>query len=578
MLGRTIGSYTILDRIGAGGMGEVYLAQHRRIDRRVAIKFLLPGLSKDAELVNRFFNEARATSVIKHPGIVEVFDCDVLDDRAYIVMEYLEGENLALVIERTGGFRAEPLAVGAVIGRLASALAAAHAKGIVHRDLKPENIFLAIDRSGDAPLGVKILDFGIAKLADSHFGSSKTRTGSLLGTPSYMAPEQCRGLPNVDHRVDVYSLGCILFEMLTGRRVFELENPGDLLVAHISLPPPQLSAVIPEVPPQIDALVSGMLAKNPDERPQRMEAVVSVFEALLGAPASEFTRKIPVQSGLMPLPPSPRTRPMPAVSPSMIESGPIPVGSGPIPVGSGPIPVASGPAAAGSSPVAVTATPGSVSPTTPLPRRPGMPTPVTANARRPTPAAGGTQLLPVELGSGRIAAPSPNDSTFRQSASEVIAQSTLPRSKRTLFVVGGVAVAAVLGGVVLLSRPDHKTGAAGEAAPSADPIRVPATAPPPPPPPPAEIVHPPVAPPTPPPAAPTHVAAKPPVEPDARHAHGAAHELDKTHDVDKHDADKKDHHASTKRPVKPETADVAKPAKPTEAKPAKPGGYFGVGD
>jgi len=124
MIGRTIGNYTILDKLGSGGMGEVYLAQHARIDRRAAIKFLLPGLSKDAEVVERFFNEARATSVIRHAGIVEIYDCDVIDDRAYIVMEYLEGESLAELVARAGSFAGEPMTVAAVAGRIASALGA----------------------------------------------------------------------------------------------------------------------------------------------------------------------------------------------------------------------------------------------------------------------------------------------------------------------------------------------------------------------------------------------------------------------------------------------------------------------
>src|SRR3954447_18603179 len=149
MIGRIIGSYSIVDKLGSGGMGEVYLAEHRRIARRAAIKFLLPSLSRDSDVVARFFNEARATSVIRHPGIVEIFDCDVVEDRAYIVMEYLEGESLAGALNRVGSFAGETASVASVAGQIASALSAAHAKGIVHRDLKPENVFLALDEGGD---------------------------------------------------------------------------------------------------------------------------------------------------------------------------------------------------------------------------------------------------------------------------------------------------------------------------------------------------------------------------------------------------------------------------------------------
>src|SRR5450631_1078371 len=230
MIGRTIGSYTIIEKIGSGGMGEVYFAEHKRIARRAAIKFLLPALSRDGDMVARFFTEARATSLIKHRGIVEIYDCDVVDERAYIVMEYLEGESLASAISRTGGFADEVSSMASVAGQIADALAAAHSNGIVHRDLKPENVFLAIENSGQTPFIAKILDFGIAKLVSKDDGAAApsrppTQPGSLLGTHGYMSPEQCRGLSTVDHRADIYALGCIMFEMATGRQVFLREAP-----------------------------------------------------------------------------------------------------------------------------------------------------------------------------------------------------------------------------------------------------------------------------------------------------------------------------------------------------------------
>src|SRR5262249_53040048 len=188
------GAYTIPRRLGAGGMGEVYLARHRHIGRDAAIKVLLPELSQNEDVVARFFTEARATAAIRHPGIVEILDCDVhKSGRAYIVMEFLEGENLAERLERAGSFARDLPGAGSILAQVASALAAAHAKGIVHRDLKPDNIFLTgTVAAGGAP-SVKILDFGIAKLVvDDGEGRNKTRTGSLLGTPTYMSPEQCR--------------------------------------------------------------------------------------------------------------------------------------------------------------------------------------------------------------------------------------------------------------------------------------------------------------------------------------------------------------------------------------------------
>ncbi|HVT07775.1 MAG TPA: serine/threonine-protein kinase [Polyangia bacterium] len=271
MIGRTLGSYTIVERIGAGGMGEVYLAKHRRIERKVAVKLLLPALSSDPDIVNRFFNEARATSLITHPGIVQIYDCDVFENRAYIVMEYLEGANLNTVLARSGPFDI-PMAVW-ITGQIAGALAAAHAKSIVHRDLKPENVFLAEDPLRPGSRVVKILDFGIAKLTDRASPASHTRTGSILGTPIYMAPEQCRGLTSIDHRADVYALGGILFELLTGRPPFVKEAPGDLLVAHVSEPPPVPSSLMPAIPPELDRLILRMLAKAPNDRPQSMDLV-----------------------------------------------------------------------------------------------------------------------------------------------------------------------------------------------------------------------------------------------------------------------------------------------------------------
>jgi eukaryotic-like serine/threonine-protein kinase len=279
MVGRTLGGYTVVERIGAGGMGEVYLATHRRIDRHAAIKLLLPALSKDADIVARFFNEARATSRIKHPGIVEIYDCDVLEDRAYIVMEYLEGENLASALERQGTLHV--VAAISIVAQIASALSAAHAQGIVHRDLKPENVFLALDSSRPGPPVVKILDFGIAKLMGEKAGAlSHTRTGSLLGTPVYMSPEQCRGISAIDHRADIYALGCILFELLTGRPPFVKEAPGDLLVAHIAEPPPVPSSLNPGIPRSVDQLILSMLAKDPAARPQSMDSIVATLAAL----------------------------------------------------------------------------------------------------------------------------------------------------------------------------------------------------------------------------------------------------------------------------------------------------------
>jgi eukaryotic-like serine/threonine-protein kinase len=278
MVGQTLGGYRIVAQLGQGGMGAVYLAEHQRIDRKAAVKVLLPQFSQDAGVVSRFFTEARATSKIRHPGIVEIFDCDVqADGRAYIIMEYLEGESLAARLARTRTI-SDP-ETREILRQIASALGAAHGKGIAHRDMKPDNVFLSTDPEQPGRTIVKILDFGIAKLFGSTLASeNKTRTGSILGTPVYMSPEQCKGAGHVDHRTDIYSLGCIIFEMLSGRPPFVHAGMGETIAAHIYEPPPRLLSVAPNAPPDIDALVTRLLAKDPAARPQTMAEIAAALE------------------------------------------------------------------------------------------------------------------------------------------------------------------------------------------------------------------------------------------------------------------------------------------------------------
>ena len=278
-IGETIGSYQVLKQLGTGAMGEVYLAEHRHLKRKAAVKLLAPELVGRPDLLERFFLEARATSAIAHPGIVQVFDCEVdATGRPYIVMEFLDGETLAAVLARRGalpGLMAARLARG-----MAEALEAAHAKGIVHRDLKPENIFV----QSQPPDSVKLVDFGIAKLAgDFRAGQvHQTRTGAMMGTPLYMSPEQCRDSANIDSRTDLYSLGCVLFEMLTGHPPFTHATLGDLVVAHMTEAPPDVRAVNPAVPPALAALTAELLRKNPAERPPGMRAVAERLATFLG--------------------------------------------------------------------------------------------------------------------------------------------------------------------------------------------------------------------------------------------------------------------------------------------------------
>jgi serine/threonine-protein kinase len=279
-------------------MGEVYLAKHRHIGRKAAIKLLLPELSANEEVVSRFFNEARATGLLRHPNIVEIIDCDVLPNgRAYIVMEFLEGENLGDCLARVRSFAESPATAAAIAGQVAGALAVAHGKGIVHRDLKPDNVFLASTPEAATPINVKVLDFGIAKLAYDGGAGKQTRTGVLLGTPIYMSPEQCRGAGRIDHRSDIYSLGCIIFELMAGRPPFVGEGAGDLIVAHVSEPAPELTALVPSAPGPLGALTKAMLAKNPADRPQSMNDVVRHIEAFLGVGAAQFPALVAVPAG-----------------------------------------------------------------------------------------------------------------------------------------------------------------------------------------------------------------------------------------------------------------------------------------
>ncbi|MEZ4403072.1 MAG: serine/threonine-protein kinase [Kofleriaceae bacterium] len=279
MIGTLMGSYRVTGVLGSGGMGDVYRAEHTLIGRPAAIKVLNAAYAKDREVVNRFFNEARAATAIHHPGIVEVFDFGYLPDgNAYIVMEFLHGESLAARIASRGQLlETEAFAIARGI---ASALGAAHAAGIIHRDIKPDNVYLVPDPEAATGERVKLLDFGIAKLTDGAGGDwSQTRTGAVLGTPSYMSPEQCSGAGRVDARADLYSLGCVLFEMLAGRPPFVGHGAGEVIGAHQYLPAPQLRTFAPGASNDADQIVAWLLAKRPEERVQTTADLVRLLGA-----------------------------------------------------------------------------------------------------------------------------------------------------------------------------------------------------------------------------------------------------------------------------------------------------------
>jgi eukaryotic-like serine/threonine-protein kinase len=275
--GTRFGPYEIAAPLGAGGMGEVYRARDTRLGREVAVKVLPERFAEDRAALARFEREARAIATLSHPNILAIFDVGREGDVAYSVTELLEGETLR---QRLG---AGPLSVrktadyGAQIGR---ALAAAHAKGIVHRDLKPDNVFIAPDGR------VKVLDFGLAKQEQSapevDLNSPTrvdTQAGMVVGTPSYMSPEQARGEP-VDARTDIFALGVVLFEMLTGRRAFEGESAVEIMAAVLKQEPPDVSTLDPAIPPAFGQLVRHCIEKQPGERFQSASDVAFNLQLL----------------------------------------------------------------------------------------------------------------------------------------------------------------------------------------------------------------------------------------------------------------------------------------------------------
>ncbi len=278
LIGKSIGNYLIKAKLGEGGMGAVYLGEHPLIGKRVAVKVLLEELASKEDIVQRFFNEAKAVNDIGHQNIVDIVDFGKMKndhggDIVYFIMEFLDGESLAARLRRTGLSFKETMHV---MMQCCSALTASHAKGIVHRDLKPENIYLC-PRGTDKNF-IKILDFGIAKLTGDGAASSKTRTGLVIGTPSYMSPEQCEGKGLIDHRSDVYSLGVVMYELLTGRVPFPGEGFGEILVAHLTKTPEPPSQLNPDIRPEVEAIVLHSIEKDRNRRFQSMAEFAAAVE------------------------------------------------------------------------------------------------------------------------------------------------------------------------------------------------------------------------------------------------------------------------------------------------------------
>ncbi len=272
--------YEIMQVLGEGGMGTVYRVRHRALERPLALKALRRDLASDRDLPQRFIQEAKAAAAVEHPNVVQITDFGTLDTgQPYFVMELLEGEPLShlLALHALSPERAIDIAL-----QVAEALSAAHAAGVVHRDLKPDNIQVRQVGHHDV---VKVLDFGLAKIA----GASKlTRAGIVYGTPHYMSPEQAAGDPS-DHRVDIYALGVVMYEMLTSRLPFEADSFTGVLAKHMYLDAPPPSSVRGEASGSLDAVVMRCLAKQPAERYATMGNLIRDLEALrskLSIPAS----------------------------------------------------------------------------------------------------------------------------------------------------------------------------------------------------------------------------------------------------------------------------------------------------
>jgi len=276
LVGQVFGGYRLVTALRSGGMGTVYYAEHTVIGRRAAVKVLHPDVSRNPQLVARFLTEARAANDIRHPNVVEITDLGQSGDVHYIVMSFLEGETLGERLEREKVL--DESTTVRIVRQIASALAAAHDHGIVHRDLKPENVFLL--NHPDYPDYVKVLDFGIAKLIGPQQANAPHNTvlGMVIGTPAYMSPEQCRGQAELDHRSDIYSLGIMLYEMLTGTVPFRRDSTADVLLAHVRDQPVPPLDLNPKLSRHISDAIVRALDKDPALRFASMRELRDAIE------------------------------------------------------------------------------------------------------------------------------------------------------------------------------------------------------------------------------------------------------------------------------------------------------------
>lgn len=299
MIGKTIaGRYEILQKLGEGGMGVVYKAMQTSVERIVALKILHPHMTGNEEALKRFQREAKTTSKLRQANAIHIYDFGVEGSLSFLVMEYIEGESLDDVIRKSGAL--ELPRVANIVRQVCYALAEAHDLGIVHRDLKPSNIYLSRKRDGSEE--VKVLDFGIAKVLGEQQGMTRlTQTGMIIGTPQYMSPEQVEGLP-LDHRSDVYSLGIIMYELLTGETPFQADTPFKLLMKHVKekpVPPRKFRPNI-AIPEAVEKIVLKALEKDPAKRFQSISELQQSLEAAAGAPQTKTAKTGRLSKSLIP--------------------------------------------------------------------------------------------------------------------------------------------------------------------------------------------------------------------------------------------------------------------------------------
>src|SRR5579859_1503844 len=256
MIGSKLGPYELIEEIGRGGMATVYRAYQPNVDRFVAVKVIHRAVAMDSTSLDRFTREAKLVAKLEHPHILPVYDYNGQSDPPYIVMRYLPTGTLKDILEQTQLPFPE---VGYLISQVASALDYAHRQGVVHRDIKPSNIMVDADGNGF------LTDFGIARIVEGSQTQGLTGSGMTIGTPGYMAPEQGLGLP-INGRADIYSLGVMVFEMLTGRQPYRAETPMAIILKHINDPVPEITLYNPNLPPALNAVVMRAMAKAPDDR------------------------------------------------------------------------------------------------------------------------------------------------------------------------------------------------------------------------------------------------------------------------------------------------------------------------